>query len=100
MSEKEFKAVGFVLVVLLIIPMALVTFLTFSVRPDGYEEKKFLSMPKELEGCRVFYVSNKDGAEMTVARCPNSTATAEVIMGGTKQTTITIDGVEYAPANK
>ena len=64
------------------------------------EERKFSAMPKELANCRVFYVQNSDGVGMTVARCPNSTTTAEVRSGKTTQTTVTIDGVEYAPTQK
>ena len=34
---------------------------------------------------------------MTVVRCPNSATTAGVRSGKTTQTTVTIDGIEYAP---
>ena len=49
---------------------------------------------------RKFYVQNRDGNAMTVVRCPNSATTAEVPSGKRMQTTVTIDGVEYAPVAK
>jgi hypothetical protein len=64
------------------------------------EERTFPAMPKELADCRVFYVQNRNGAAMTVVRCPNSATTADVRSGKTTQTTVTIDGVEYAPVAK
>lgn len=67
---------------------------------DKVEERKFSAMPKELADCRVFYVQNRDGNAMTVVRCPNSATAAEVRSGKTTQTTVTIDGVEYAPVAK
>jgi outer membrane PBP1 activator LpoA protein len=67
---------------------------------DKVEERKFLAMPKELADCRVFYVQNRDGNSMTVVRCPNSATTTEVRSGKSTQTTVTIDGVEYAPVAK
>ena len=67
---------------------------------DSVEERKFSAMPKELADCRVFYVQNRGGNAMTVVRCPNSATTAVVRSGKTTQTTVTIDGVEYAPVAK
>jgi hypothetical protein len=67
---------------------------------DKVEERKFSAMPKELADCRVFYVQNRDGNSMTVVRCPNSATTAYVRSGKQTQTTVTIDGVEYAPVEK
>ena len=67
---------------------------------DKVEERKFPAMTKELADCRVFYVQNRDGDAMTVVRCPNSATTAGVRSGKTTQTTVTIDGIEYAPVAK
>lgn len=68
---------------------------------DGaVERSKFTAMPKELTDCRVFYVENRAGYVMTVVRCPNSATTTAVRSGKAAQTTVTIDGVEYAPVAK
>ena len=75
-------------------------FLAVAGCSDKVEERKFPAMPKELADCRVFYVQNSDGYSMSVVRCPNSATTADVRSGKTTQTTVTIDGVEYAPVAK
>ncbi len=67
---------------------------------DKAEEIKFSAMPKELADCRVFYVRHRDGYALTVVRCPNSVANATVQSGKVTETTVTIDGVEYAPVAK
>lgn len=67
---------------------------------DRAEERKFSAMPKELADCRVYYVQNSAGNAMTVVRCPTSVTTADVRTGKTTKTTVTIDGVEYAPVAK
>lgn len=66
---------------------------------DSVEERKFSAMPKELEDCRIFFLTNKSGNRLTIARCPNS-ATTVVAGGKSIKTTLTIDGIEYAPICK
>lgn len=67
---------------------------------DSARELKFKAMPEELADCRVYGVSNADGQRMTVVRCPFSTTTTQVQSGKTRLTTVTIDGIEYAPVAK
>lgn len=67
---------------------------------DSAKEMRFSAMPAELADCRVYYVTNSDGAAMTVVRCPLSATTAQVRSGKTTRTTVTIDGVQYAPVDK
>lgn len=54
-------------------------------------------MPKELADCAVYYVTNSQGYDMTVVRCPNSVTSTKVRSGKTNRTVVTIDSVEYAP---
>ena len=67
---------------------------------DASKELKFAAMPKELADCKVFRVTNANGEGMTVARCPNSTATTSVQSGKTQAVSIVVDGIEYMPAQK
>lgn len=45
---------------------------------DSAKPLTFPAMPAEFADCKVVRVSNKDGYEVTLARCPNSTATTGV----------------------
>ena len=67
---------------------------------DRAREVRFSAMPAELADCRVYYVTNIEGHAMTVVRCPLSATTAQVRSGKTTRTTVTIDGIQYAPVEK
>lgn len=67
---------------------------------DSAKEVRFSAMPTELADCRVYYVTNSDGVAMTVVRCPLSATATKVKSGRTTRTTVTIDGVQYAPVEK
>lgn len=59
------------------------------------KKQEYPVLPKELEDCKFYRVS--DGPSyITVARCPNS-STAVKTSGKASKTSITIDGQEYVP---
>ncbi len=46
----------------------LLAIITISACSDGYEELDFPAMPKELEGCKVYILTNTSGDVVTVIR--------------------------------
>lgn len=64
---------------------------------DTAAEINFAVMPKELQDCQAFRISNSNGMKMNVLRCPNSTTTNTTMVGKIMQSTVVIDGVVYEP---
>lgn len=56
--------------------------------------------PPELQDCKIYSLINGNGERITIARCPNSTTTANYKNGKTSAATITVDGVTYVRAAK
>lgn len=54
-------------------------------------------LPMELHDCKVYRMSNDAGSSMFIVRCPNSATAATYKSGKTSKTTLTIDGITYAP---
>jgi hypothetical protein len=54
-------------------------------------------LPMELSDCKVYQMSNAAGASMFIVRCPNSATATTYRSGKTNKTTLTIDGITYAP---
>ena len=63
-------------------------------------EANYPVRPPELQDCKIYRLTNADGGSITVARCPNSTTTANYKNGKTSAATITVDGVAYVRAAK
>lgn len=61
---------------------------------DSARTVNFPAMPADFADCKVVRVSNSNGAELTLARCPNSTTTTRTT-GKNPRTTIVVDGKTY-----
>ena len=64
-----------------------------------------LNLTKGLEDCKLYWFKpSENSRSISIVRCPNSTVSTnqEVTEGKAThvQTTVTIDGVEYAPIKK
>jgi hypothetical protein len=58
--------------------------------------KDYPVLPEELKDCKFFRITDGEGSNITVARCPNSTTTVRKNdKSGT--TSVIIDGKEYSP---
>lgn len=61
----------------------------------------FPVIPPELADCKFFSLYEGElGANITVARCPNSTTSTTYNSGKKSKTTVVIDGVEYEATPK
>lgn len=69
--------------------------LLLSACSDAAYEVKFPAAPPEFADCKFARLENSKGANVTVARCPNSTTSTTYKSGKTTKTTIVVDGVEY-----
>jgi hypothetical protein len=58
---------------------------------DSYKEANFPARPPELQGCKIYYLENEVGREITVVRCPNSDTSTTYKQGRTAGTTVVID---------
>jgi hypothetical protein len=67
---------------------------------NGYQEKNYPTKPPELSDCKVYYLHNDSGDNITVMRCPNSTTSSNYTTKAGKtivhHTEIVVDGVQYA----
>lgn len=58
------------------------------------EQKVWPVLPEELKDCAFYRITDGNGNVISMARCPNSSATVKMNnKAGT--TTVVIDGVEY-----
>jgi hypothetical protein len=61
------------------------------------EEKVWPILPEALKDCKFYKLKDDAANTITVVRCPMSSTTTQYKNGKTTQTTVVIDGVEYAP---
>jgi hypothetical protein len=63
---------------------------------NGYEEQSYPTLPDELKDCKVYYIHNKDGDNMKVMRCPNSTTSTHYVVHAGKNSVarnnVVVDG--------
>jgi hypothetical protein len=62
---------------------------------DRAYEMQFPVMPAELSDCKFYHLEKASGANITVARCPNSATTTSYMQGKAKRKIVVIDGVEH-----
>ena len=66
--------------------------------PSSKDVTQDMILPKELSECKFYYVYNKTGANLYVAKCGKSeTQSMTYPQGKVQAHIILIDGVEYAP---
>ena len=74
---------------------ALAIFITLAGCTPSSSVITFESLPKALEDCVVYELSNSKSERMKVMRCPNSSTSVTYKSGKTAQHNIVIDGVTY-----
>ena len=58
---------------------------------NSYREADFPARPPELQDCKIYYLENETGNEITVVRCPNSDTSTTYKQGKVTDTTVVID---------
>jgi hypothetical protein len=58
------------------------------------EVRNYPVIPDELKDCKFFYLVDKNGSAITVARCPNSSTTVQM-NNKARTKSVIIDGKEY-----
>lgn len=52
--------------------LLIIAALLVSCEPYSTENTSTFALPRELKNCQIFKLSNTDGAQLTIVRCPNS----------------------------
>lgn len=58
---------------------------------NAAKELKFPVLPPDLQDCKIYYLTNEKGFNITIARCPNSTTTTNYKQGKSSHSTVVVD---------
>ena len=59
------------------------------------QEQTWPVLPEGLKDCKFYKLTDESTNTIRVVRCPASSTSIEYQVGKSRQTTVTVDGVEY-----